>query len=594
MINIQACKNDVEDIISIVRYSFEIDAAVFDTESRLIACTDEYLRRKGNIVHAPSIEEVIANGNVVVNKPGYMQSCTGCRFIGDCPAKIEILKSICSGSSEFGVMTLTSFTREGHEKMTRQLTTFVKVLNIFTQWIAKVLLQKQKLSMMEETRVLVENFMNFSQEGILVASPDGSVVQCNSRAGRLFSFCDLHVGNIYHILPAGIADKALKANLLKNIKAEIANKQVFVSASPVVVNDELKSIVFFIREKNCPDVKAAREQTGPDKNDSISDLLGQSPEILKLKQNILKFAKSFSTILLTGETGTGKGLVARLIHRHSARSAGPFISVNCASIPENLFESELFGYEEGAFTGAKKGGKKGRFELAQGGTLFLDEIGEMPLQMQVKLLNVLQDHSFQKVGGVTQVSSDVRIIAATNQDMEEMIAKKRFRPDLFYRLNVIPMSLPPLRDREGDIDILAYFFLKEACGKSGFSIKKISEPVMRIFRDCDWPGNIRELQNVIEYSINVEETDTITIESLPDNFSTHFTGKSKSGMNSGLSQDMNVAISRDIRSKILDSEMQIIMSCLDRHGHGVAGKALTARELGISLRTLYRKLAKNT
>ena len=578
MTDIGKYKKDIDDLIRLVRCTLEIDAAVFDTQSRIVACTDEYLHQKGNTVHAPSIEEVIANGNVVVNKPGHMNSCAGCRFIGNCPAKIEILKAIRYRSQDFGVMTFTCFTDEAHERMTGRLKAFVQALDIFSDWVAKLVIRKQEASTMDETRAMLKNIMESSEEGIMVTDPDGSVLRCNAGAGRLFSFCGLHTGNAYHILPAHVVDTALKPERLRDVRVETGNIRAFVSAKPVFVNDELKSVVFFIREdqgragkKSRPEAKTGRSAV------MTHDLLGKCPEIMKLKKNITRFSKSSSTVLITGETGTGKGLVARLIHEKSPRAGKPFIAVNCASIPETLFESELFGYEEGAFTGAKKGGKKGRFDLARGGTIFLDEIGEMPLHMQVKLLSVLQDHSFQRVGGVDMISADARVIAATNQDPEAMIMEKKFRPDLFYRLNVIPMSLPPLRERQGDLEILAHFFLKDACMRSGRSIERISESVMAAFRAHDWPGNIRELQNVIEYSVNVEETDTITESSLPEYFSARVRVKK---------------VPRDIRAGALAAEMDIILSCLDRHGHDVKGKIRAAGELGISLRTLYRKLEK--
>ncbi|MBU0973449.1 MAG: sigma 54-interacting transcriptional regulator, partial [Proteobacteria bacterium] len=277
-------------------------------------------------------------------------------------------------------------------------------------------------------------------------------------------------------------------------------------------------------------------------------------------------------------------LLAKAIHTSGARSGGPFVPVNCASIPETLFESELFGYEEGAFTGAKKGGKPGRFELAEGGTLFLDEIGEMPLHLQVKLLNVLQDSFLQRVGGIRTTPIDVRVIAATNQDLSSLVRKKRFRADLFYRLNVIPMDLPPLSDRKEDINLLATAFLIQSNQNTGKNIRRFSNPVMAAFHAHDWPGNIRELQNIIEYSVNMEDSDTLTLESLPHRFLAY----------RSLLPDPKLSSpplpGPDIRSAAMTAQLGTILACLDRYGHDVQGKTQAARELGISLRTLYRKL----
>ncbi|MCP4667729.1 MAG: AAA family ATPase, partial [Deltaproteobacteria bacterium] len=318
---------------------------------------------------------------------------------------------------------------------------------------------------------------------------------------------------------------------------------------------------------------------------SLTSILGESPGISQIKEMTTRLSRSKSTILITGETGTGKGLLAKAIHHTGSRSKGPFVPVNCASIPETLFESELFGYEEGAFTGAKKGGKPGRFELAEGGTLFLDEIGEMPLHMQVKLLNVLQDYALQRVGGITVTPINVRVIAATNQELDTLVNKKKFRADLFYRLNVIPMDLPPLSARKEDIQILAQAFLKDSNQNAGKDICRFSTSVMEAFHAHDWPGNIRELQNIIEYSVNMEDSETITLESLPQRFL-----DSRNTLLATESPLISSPLRPNIRSATMTAQVEAILSCLDRHGHDVQGKTKTARELGISLRTLYRKL----
>jgi len=243
-------------------------------------------------------------------------------------------------------------------------------------------------------------------------------------------------------------------------------------------------------------------------------IIGASGAIEELYALIDRVADTPTTVLVTGESGTGKELVARALHEHSSRSEGPFIKVNCAAIPNNLLESELFGYEKGAFTGAV-GSKPGRFELASGGTLFLDEIGEVPLEMQVKLLRVLQESEFERVGGIKTIKVQVRLVAATNRELKKEIAAGNFREDLFYRLNVVPVPLPPLRERAGDIATLARFFVNKFNDRLSKAVAGIDSAALAKLEGYRWPGNIRELENVIEHAVLFADGEQITVEDLP-------------------------------------------------------------------------------
>jgi nitrogen regulation protein NR(I) len=243
-------------------------------------------------------------------------------------------------------------------------------------------------------------------------------------------------------------------------------------------------------------------------------IIGQTARMQAVYGMIEKVSKSPTTVLISGESGTGKELVARALHDSSDRATAPFIQVNCGAIPENLFESELFGHEKGAFTGAVSG-KPGRFELADGGTLFLDEVGELPKDMQVKLLRVLQDGTFERVGGVRSQTVDVRLVAATNRDLVKEVKEGRFREDLFYRLNVIPLKLPPLRDRADDIPLLTDHFVTKFNTRLGTSIEAVTPEALAALMAHHWPGNIRELENLIERSVLLCEGQIITMADLP-------------------------------------------------------------------------------
>jgi len=268
---------------------------------------------------------------------------------------------------------------------------------------------------------------------------------------------------------------------------------------------------------SCPDSKEAPDATRENVKGkaNFGKLIGFSDAMKRIFEIIEKVSTSDSTVVIYGESGTGKELVARAIHYNSDRRQSPLIPVNCGAIPEDLLESELFGHEKGAFTGAIRN-RMGRFELAQEGTIFLDEIADMSPSLQVKLLRVIQERQFERIGGVKTIEADVRIIAATNQDLEQAVIEKKFREDLFYRINVIPIHIPPLRERGSDILILSDYFLKKFNESKRKSVTGLSPGVIDIFRNYLWPGNVRELENVIEMLVVMKEEGEISVEDLPN------------------------------------------------------------------------------
>jgi len=315
--------------------------------------------------------------------------------------------------------------------------------------------------------------------------------------------------------------------------------------------------------------------------DNGEEFIGRSKEMRSLFQIIQKLGQVDTSVLIRGENGTGKELVARALHFNSSRKSKPFIALNCGAIPEGLFESELFGHEKGAFTGADQR-RIGRFQAAQGGTLFLDEIAEMNPSIQVKLLRVLQEKKFIPVGSHREIKCDVRIIAATNRNLEVMIEQNTFRLDLFYRLNVIPVNLPPLRDHTDDIPLLIHYFLKNLNskyrqGESQSPIFKVSSPVFNALMRYHWPGNIRELENIIERAFVLEDSDQITLDSLPQ----HLIETSKSDFIP--SDDFDFQLEKE------NFERRFIIKALTKFGGKIN---TTAEKAGIPKNTLLRKIKK--
>jgi PAS domain S-box-containing protein len=248
---------------------------------------------------------------------------------------------------------------------------------------------------------------------------------------------------------------------------------------------------------------------------TFDSIIGESDAIRSLKQDALKAASNHYSVLISGESGTGKELFAQAIHHASARKLYPFVRINCAAIPRDLLESELFGYEKGAFTGARSEGKPGKFELAHQGSVFLDEVGDLPLEMQPKLLRAIEDNEFERVGGTKIIRSNFRVIAATNQNLEKMLAEGLFRKDLFYRLNVIPLHIPPLRERKTDIIAIAEYLLRQLALEANIPQIRLDEQAQRALENYEWQGNVRELSNVLERTMSVLEGDAIRLENLP-------------------------------------------------------------------------------
>ena len=317
---------------------------------------------------------------------------------------------------------------------------------------------------------------------------------------------------------------------------------------------------------------ALREQI--DETSMFEDIVGTSAALQKVLSSISKVAPSSSTVLITGETGTGKELVARAIHRRSDRTSRTFVSVNCAAIPQNLIASELFGHEKGAFTGATQQ-RLGRFELASGGTIFLDEVGELPAETQIALLRVLQEHEFERVGGTGPIRTDVRVIAATNRDLQAAISTGTFRSDLFYRLNVFPIEIPALRERKEDIPLLVEYFIERYARKAGKHIKGVDKKTLKLLQSYPWPGNIRELQNVIERSVILCETEIFTIDE------------------AWLPQQLLPTDSKDhlaLPRRLLAQEKHMIEAALKETRGRVFGLHGAAAKLGIPRSTLESKI----
>ncbi|MBU1341470.1 MAG: sigma-54 dependent transcriptional regulator, partial [Proteobacteria bacterium] len=456
--------------------SLDVEVAIIDKECKLVISSEKYRYYKGREVHQFSVEEAFKEGRLIISKPGFMESCKGCRFQFKCPSSVELVQPIGQKNDPAGIISVTSFQ------------------------IIKECEKEDALEKYEKALGYASNLVDFALKTLSGKSS--------------LSFSDSLA------LPVTIA--------------------------------------------------------------------GKSNSLLDLTEKIKKVSQTSSNVLITGETGTGKELFAKTIHTNGPRVEQAFIPINCAAIPDNLLESELFGYEPGAFTGALKTGKAGLFEQAHMGTLFLDEIGDMPITLQAKILRVLQDKKVRRIGGTGVFNADVRIISATNRNLEAMIEKKAFRLDLFYRIAVVPLHIPPLRERKEDIEVLARFFLDKFVKEMGLKKICFSKETLAVLNAHQWLGNARELENAVEYALNMCEKNTITPQALPDSIQ-----KGKINKMTLPGQKIDPVIGTPFlpyKEAVLNFEKSLFTSTLEQTGSDLEGKKRAAQKLGLGLRTLYRKL----
>ncbi|WP_151191906.1 sigma 54-interacting transcriptional regulator [Desulfotomaculum copahuensis] len=368
----------------------------------------------------------------------------------------------------------------------------------------------------EEREHELRTILNSVSEGIVAINREGKITHINEVACRiLHSSVDRATGQDVEELfraepPLLTTLKSGKSHSLKECKINTGNKIIrFLTSDRPVLNDRGQIIGAVSTIKDYRQVEEILSRVERSRAITFDSIIHHSPAMKKLVETAKIVARGSSTILLRGESGTGKELFARAIHHESSRASGPFIAVNCAALPDTLLESELFGYEEGAFTGANRGGKKGLFENARRGTLFLDEIGEISPQMQVRLLRVLQEGTIRRVGGAKEIPVDVRILAATHRDLEEMIERGEFREDLYYRLNVIPLKIPPLRERKEDIPIIAQHLLRNIAVKHGKKGIHLTRESLELLMSLPWPGNVRQLENMLERIVNVTDVTEV-------------------------------------------------------------------------------------
>ena len=510
----------------------------------------------------------------IIYEPGEDNLCIPCPKRGFCGEKFEMSTPIKLKERTIGVIGLICSNDQQKEHLMASFDVYMAFLQQISEFISSTAYEKKE-SIRTQTLLQLLNFVvDKTEQGVIILNKDNCITHINENGLKELNLSGDYTNHKVQIKISG--DNVFN---LQEYKLMVDKEVFFVIGNiyPIKFNESQYDRMFFFQDSRKFKEKLS-SFTGFNKVIKSKDIFGKSKQIQKLKQDVKKIATSISTVLITGESGTGKEMFARAIHDESDRKDKPFIAINCGAIPDMLLESELFGYAKGAFTGADPMGKMGKFEFANKGTILLDEIGDMPLYLQTKLLRVLQERSITRIGSNTSIDIDVRVLAATNKDLVKAIKENKFREDLYYRLNVIPFEIPPLRERKEDIKILIETFIEKYCSlfNKNFLDIKLGEDIWQIFYNYEWPGNVRELENAVEYIINMMGTDgLITKEILPKSV---FYNKP------------NVFNNEDEIFTLKYLEKNAIKNALQKYGTTTEEKKVVAMKLGIGIATLYRKI----
>lgn len=569
----------VKTIAEAIASAVKVDVDIVDDQLIRVAATskENRVRVGSKLVEGGIFTKLIQTGEVEI-----VENTRDSKYCRKCPRKECTLRAGMFYPIKFrgrviGSISLTS-DQESQKYLCSNILSFDAFLKNMSEMISSKIHEDILHKDLAQFAQTISGIINLVHEGIIATDKNGIVIRFNDSAEQILGLDkNLIIGQfigdiipysyIYHEIASG------KEFLSREITCQVGKKkhQIICTAKPIQTDSVLTGIVLsFIRLSN------AKTMTKDFSHKTISfdDILGKNQALNKVKEMAMRVTNSNSTVLITGESGTGKELLAKAIHYSGKRCKKPFIAVNCGAIPENLLESELFGYDDGAFTGARKGGKPGKFEAAQGGTIFLDEIGNMAPYLQAKLLRVLQEKKVERIGSNVSKEVDVRVIAATHADLWAMIKEDKFREDLFYRLNVIPLHMPPLRDYAEDIPVLLEHYIRKYSVLLEKDVIGLAPETLKLLTSYNWPGNVRELINVVEYAINMEDDNTIKTDNLPEYLREKCLDK-KAGS-----------------TPLEEYEKALIVNTLERYGNTVRGKEMTAVFLGWSIATLYRKIKK--
>ncbi|WP_027399574.1 sigma 54-interacting transcriptional regulator [Anaerovorax odorimutans] len=590
---LQDIASSVQQVAEAIAIAIGVEVEIVDNKLTVIGGTAVYFDQIGQKEEFGQVDGNLLYARVLRSgMTEYIADARNYKFYGtsfaehDYSELAEICTPIKIKNETIGIIGLVALDEEQRAILLDKKRSMVTFVEKMADLLAAKAIEKKALDNISNSMNELATVLETTHEGIFALDGTGHIKHCNNMAEKLFNTTRKDILSS-HISKYMIGTPAL--DVLRSGIGYTENEELYsndrgsfhfiVTAKPYFSDNKVAGVVISFRDIEEAQKLVYNINTRALKC-TVDDIMGQSESIKKAKNLSLLTARGNSTVLITGESGTGKEMFSKAIHYSSSRSKGPFVTVNCGAIPENLLESELFGYEKGAFTGANDKGKIGKFEMANGGTIFLDEIGDMPLHLQVKILHVLQNMRFERVGGNKTIIVDVRVIAATNKDLEDMIKEGTFREDLYYRLSVIPLMVPPLRERKGDIKLLIYHFLKKYNTFMGKKIKGFTKEVEELYESYDWPGNVRELENAIEYGTNMAFGELIGLDAVPSRLFKNQTNTIQIGCS-------DLPLGEQVKLY----EKEIITRKLMEYGEGSNAKDKVAQELGLSRATLYRKLS---
>lgn len=566
----------------------KVEVEIIDTELVRVAGTGIVRNDVGSrLLRGFVNKHVLQTGNhVFISEAGFHPICLSCPLSGRCFYRASIVYPITAETEVIGTISLIAFDDDQKETLSKNSDYLIEFIGRMADLISSKALEREIVSERMVMANRLEAVVDAVYEGVVAVDSEGMITHFNQSAERLFGTKKEHMigKDAKEILPSLPLSEVMQEGKGFNSREVFFNfggrkLHLLSTARPIKVEKSpIAGVVASFRDFK-ETQRLAYEIMSTQEMIDFEDLVGVSKSFAEVKSKAVKISSGNLTLLIVGESGTGKEVFARAIHASGPHGHKPFVSINCGAIPENLLETELFGYDEGAFPGARRGGKQGKFELADGGTIFLDEISNLSLYLQAKLLRYLQDRRIERVGSGRMIPVNVRVIAATNNDLQDMVRKNLFRDELYYSLSVIPLVIPPLRERPEDIPLLLDHYMRRFSKLLGKDIRGFNDEAMKACMKYYWPGNVRELVYAVEYAINLEENALISLESLTPEIREETRKKTRDGV-AGDGRLLQLA----------QMEKEAITAALDRFGWSDEGKVRAARALGISRATIYRKI----
>ncbi|GAA6324913.1 sigma 54-interacting transcriptional regulator [Fusobacterium ulcerans] len=576
-------KEHVKKYASAISSLINVDVGIVDKNMVRVTGTGLYKNIEGVYALGSVYKNSLETGKTnIIENPRQHDLCTECLDKNKCREKLEIATPIYCRDEIVGVIGLVCFSDEQKKKILSDIDSYLSFTKQIAEFIGIKFYEYQENLMQKDRESTLNTIIDNINKGVIISDCNDVIININNIASAKLKLKSDVLGKTMKLVSQNdyLMNEEVFNMVIENEEYNVAGKII-----PLKSFNKTRSNAFVFEDVK----KISRnilEMTSSDNMITLENIYGTSAATQSLKENIQKIANTNSTVLITGESGTGKELVARSLHSHGNRRNKPFVVINCSAIPDTLLESELFGYVKGAFTGASQNGRMGKFELANTGVIFLDEIGDMPLYLQAKILRVIQEKKIERIGSNKSIDLDIKIIAATNVDLEKKIMEQKFRGDLYYRLNVIPIKLLPLRERKEDIIPIINSLIDKYNRLSDKYVHSIDEDVKKALINYEWPGNVRELENVMELMISMSGSNgVISSDLLPDNILHHFDTAPSS---------VEELILND-KSELEDFEKiekVYIEKSLEKYGDDTESKKYIADKMSIGLTTLYRKMKK--